>query len=144
MPEKLTTKPVLTLALAKQIAAEAEAEALRNDWKVVIAIVDDGANLLYLQRMDGVQLASVDIAMAKATSAVRYLRPTKALEDALVGGRQAVMKMPRSMPIEGGLPLTYDGWCVGAIGVSGVRSDQDAQIAGAGMNVLAAASQTRP
>lgn len=144
MPEKLTTKPVLTLALAKQIAAEAEAEALRNDWKVVIAIVDDGANLLYLQRMDGVQLASLDIAMAKATSAVRYLRPTKALEDALVGGRQAVMKMPRSMPIEGGLPLTYDGWCVGAIGVSGVRSDQDAQIAGAGMNVLAAASQTRP
>lgn len=144
MLEKLTTKPVLTLALAKQIAAEAEAEALRNDWKVVIAIVDDGANLLYLQRMDGVQLASVDIAMAKATSAVRYLRPTKALEDALVGGRQAVMKMPRSMPIEGGLPLTYDGWCVGAIGVSGVRSDQDAQIAGAGMNVLVAASRARP
>jgi uncharacterized protein GlcG (DUF336 family) len=132
----LTSKPVLTLAVAKQIAAAAEAEALKNGWNVVIAILDDSASLIYLQRMDGVQLASIDIAVAKAASAVKYRRPTKAFEEALVGGRQAILMLPHAIPVEGGLPLNSNGWTVGAIGVSGVQADQDGEIAKAGMRAL--------
>jgi uncharacterized protein GlcG (DUF336 family) len=138
MQEKLVFKPTLTLAVAKEIAVAAEAEALKNGWNVVIAIVDEGANLLYLQRMDGTQIASIDIAVAKAASAVKYKRPTKSFEEALVGGRQAILNLPHAMPVEGGLPLTHDGCIVGAIGVSGVQADQDGMIAMAGMNALAA------
>jgi uncharacterized protein GlcG (DUF336 family) len=138
MHEKLASRPVLTLALAKDMAAAAQAEALNNGWAVVIAVVDDGANLLYLQRMDGVQIASIDIALAKAVSAVKYQRPTKSFEEALIGGRQAILGLPHAVPVEGGLPLSWDGWLVGAIGVSGVRADQDGQIARAGMEALAA------
>jgi uncharacterized protein GlcG (DUF336 family) len=137
MQERLVFKPVLTLAVAKEIAVAAEAEALRNGWNVVIAIVDDGANLVYLQRMDGTQIASIDVAVAKAASAVKYKRPTKSFEEALVGGRQAILNLPHAMPVEGGLPLTHDGCMVGAIGVSGVQADQDGIIAKAGMNALA-------
>ena len=136
MREQLTSKPVLTLAVARQIAAAAEAEALKNGWNVVIAILDDSASLIYLQRMDGVQLASIDIAVAKAASAVKYRRPTKAFEEALVGGRQAILALPHAMPVEGGLPLNCNGWTVGAIGVSGVQADQDGEIAKAGMSAL--------
>jgi uncharacterized protein GlcG (DUF336 family) len=136
MREQLTSKPVLTLAVAKQIAAAAEAEALKNGWNVVIAILDDSASLIYLQRMDGVQLASIDIAVAKAASAVKYRRPTKAFEEALVGGRQAILMLPHAIPVEGGLPLNSNGWTVGAIGVSGVQADQDGEIAKAGMRAL--------
>ena len=138
MQEKLVFKPTLTLAVAKEIAVAAEAEALKNGWNVVIAIVDEGANLLYLQRMDGTQIASIDIAVAKAASAVKYKRPTKSFEEALFGGRQAILNLPHAMPVEGGLPLTHDGCIVGAIGVSGVQADQDGMIAMAGMNALAA------
>lgn len=136
MREQLTSKPVLTLAVARQIAAAAEAEALKNGWNVVIAILDDSASLIYLQRMDGVQLASIDIAVAKAASAVKYRRPTKAFEEALVGGRQAILMLPHAIPVEGGLPLNSNGWTVGAIGVSGVQADQDGEIAKAGMRAL--------
>jgi len=103
---------------------------------VVIAILDDSASLIYLQRMDGVQLASIDIAVAKAASAVKYRRPTKAFEEALVGGRQAILMLPHAIPVEGGLPLNSNGWTVGAIGVSGVQADQDGEIAKAGMRAL--------
>jgi glc operon protein GlcG len=137
MTEQLATRQKLTLAVVKKIAAAAEKKALANDWNVVIAIVDEGANLLYLQRMDDTQLASTDIALKKALSAIKYKRPTKAFEDSLIGGRQAVLKLPGAMPVEGGLPLTCNGEFLGAIGVSGVQAAEDGMIAKAGVDALA-------
>ena len=136
MAAELTTKKALNLAVAKEIAAAAEKEARANKWTVVIAIVDDGANLIYLQRMDETQIGSIDVAIAKAQSAIKFKRPTKAMEDALKGGRQAILRLPGAMPIEGGLPIQADGKIIGAIGVSGVQSFEDAQIATAGLKVL--------
>lgn len=136
MAAELTTKKALNLAVAKEIAAAAEKEARANNWNVVIAIVDDGANLIYLQRMDETQIGSIQVAIAKAESAVKFKRPTKAMEDALKGGRQAILRLPGAMPIEGGLPIQADGKIIGAIGVSGVQSFEDAQIATAGLKVL--------
>ncbi len=132
----LSTKKALNLATAKQLVAAAEAEAVKNKWNVVIVIVDDGANLLYLQRMDGTQIGSVDVAIGKARSAVKFKRPTKVFEDAVAGGRNAVMTLPGAMPVEGGLPLMVDNVPVGAIGVSGVTSQQDGQIAAAAVAEL--------
>ncbi|MBI1897080.1 MAG: heme-binding protein [Acidobacteria bacterium] len=134
---QLATKKALTLEAAKQIAATSEAEARKNKWNVVIVIVDDGGNLLYLQRMDGVQIGSIDVAQQKALSALRFRRPTKAFEDALAGGRHAILRLPGAMPVEGGLPVTIDGQVIGAVGVSGVMSQQDAQIAKAGVDAAA-------
>ena len=136
MAEELATKKALTLSIAKKIAAAAEAEASANKWNVVVAILDDGGNLLYLQRMDGTQIGSVDVAIAKGQSAIKFKRPTKVFEDALSGGRQAILKLPGAIPVEGGLPLVVDGQFLGAIGVSGVQSNQDGQIAKAGMDWL--------
>lgn len=127
------TKKSMTLEAAKQIAAAAEAEARKNSWNVVIAIVDEGGNLVYLQRMDGTQNGSIEVAQAKAKSAFNFKRPTKVFEDAIVGGRNALLKLPGAMPINGGLPIMAGDQIVGAIGVSGVTSDQDAQIAAAGI-----------
>ncbi|MGK2907899.1 MAG: GlcG/HbpS family heme-binding protein [Desulfuromonadales bacterium] len=137
MTEQLATRQTLTLAVVKKIAEAAEKKALANGWNVVIAIVDEGANLFYLQRMDDTQLASIDIALNKALSAIKYKRPTKAFEDSLIGGRQAVLKLPGAMPVEGGLPLTCNGEFLGAIGVSGVQGDEDGMIARAGVDALA-------
>lgn len=135
---QLATKKALTLDAAKKIAAAAEAEAKKNNWNVVITVVDDGGTLLYLQRMDETQIGSVDIAQMKARTAIKMKRPSKALEDAVAGGRNAVIKLPDVLPIEGGLPLTTaDGQFLGAIGVSGVTSQQDGQIAAAGVAALA-------
>ncbi len=133
---QLATKKSLTLAAAKTIAAAAEAEARKNNWNVVISIVDDGANLLYLERMDGTQIGSVDIAPMKARTAIRMKRPTKVLEDAVLGGRNTMLKLPDVLPVEGGIPLTIDGVMIGAIGISGVTSAQDGQIAAAGAKAL--------
>ncbi|MBM3811302.1 MAG: heme-binding protein [Acidimicrobiia bacterium] len=133
---ELATKKALTLSAVKAVAAAAEAEAKANKWNVVIAILDDGANLLYLQRMDDVQTGSVDVAIAKAKSAVKFRRPTKAFEEALEGGRQAILSLPGAMPVEGGVPLIVDGKVIGAIGVSGVTSQQDGQIGAAGAKAL--------
>lgn len=132
----LATKKALTLDAAKEIAAAAEAEAKKNKWNVVIVIVDEGANLIYLQKMDDTQIGSIDVAQEKAKTAVRFKRPTKAFEDALKGGRQAILRLPGAIPVEGGLPLTVDGKIIGAIGVSGVQSNEDAQIASAGVEAL--------
>lgn len=129
---QLATKRAMTLEAAKQIAAAAEAEARKNNWNVVICVIDDGANLVYLQRMDETQIGSIDVAINKAKSSVKFKRPTKAFEDALKGGRQAILGLPGALPVEGGLPLTYEGKIIGAIGVSGVQSFEDAQIAKAG------------
>ena len=131
--EKLPVKHMINLAVARCIAAAAEAEASANDWAVVISIVDDGGHLVLLQRMDGTQLASIDLATQKALSALIYRRPTKAFEESLIGGRQAVLALPGALSVNGGLPLYCSGDLIGAIGISGVTAEQDAQIAAAGV-----------
>jgi glc operon protein GlcG len=133
---QLATKKVLTLEAAKEIAAAAQAEARKNNWNMVIAIVDDGAHLIYLERMDGTQVASVTVAQEKAACAILFKRPTKALEEAVAGGRIVVMKLAGSVPVEGGLPIVVDGQFIGAIGVSGATSPQDGQVAAAGLAAL--------
>ncbi len=129
---QLATKRAMTLEAARQIAAAAEAEARKNNWNVVITVLDDGGNIVYLQRMDETQIGSVDVAIAKAASSIKFKRPTKVFEDAVKGGRHAILKLPGALPVEGGLPLTHEGKIIGAIGVSGVQSFEDAQIAKAG------------
>jgi uncharacterized protein GlcG (DUF336 family) len=129
-------KPVLTLEDAKRVAAAAEAEALGNEWKVVIAVVDDGGHLLYLQRSHDTQFGSVETAITKAHAAVAFQRPTKSSEDAVLSGRLIHLALPGVIPADGGVPLIRDGLVIGGIGVSGVRSFQDGQIAQAGVNAL--------
>jgi glc operon protein GlcG len=136
MESRLLTKQTLSLSLAKELALAAEAVACSNEWTVVITLVDDSGNLVYLLRMDGTQLASIEIAIAKATSVIYYKRPTKLFEETLVGGRQAILNLPGAMPVEGGLPLIVDNAIIGAIGISGVRADQDGLIAAAGVEAL--------
>lgn len=133
---QLASKKGMTLEAAKQIASAAEAEARKNRWNVVIAIVDDGANLVYLQKMDETQIGSIEVAQEKARTAVKFKRPSKALEDAVKGGRQVVLKLPGALPVEGGIPLMLDGKVVGAIGVSGVQSNEDGIIAAAGVEAF--------
>jgi uncharacterized protein GlcG (DUF336 family) len=132
----MANKPILTLEDAKRVAAAAEAEARNNEWKVVIAVVDDGGHLLYLQRSHDTQFGSVETAIAKAHAAVAFQRPTKASEDAVTSGRLIHLALPGVIPAEGGVPLTRDGILIGGVGISGVRSFQDGQIAQAGANAL--------
>lgn len=133
----MRTKFELSLDDAKRIAAAAAQEARNNGWSVVIAIVDDGGALVYLERIDGTQPASSDIAQHKARAAALFRRPTKALEEIVAGGRVAMLSLPHITPVEGGEPLVYRGEIVGAIGVSGVQSSQDGQVARAGAQALA-------
>ena len=130
-------KNALTLADAKAIAAAAEAEALKNNWRVTIAVLDDGGNLLFLQRLDEAPLGSIVVAQEKARTALLFKRPTKVIEEIIASGRMAMLTLPGATPIEGGLPLLNNGQLIGAIGVSGVQSPQDAQVAGAGVEVAA-------
>ena len=132
----LADKKALTLAVAKRIAAAAEQEAMKNNWNMFIAIVDDGGNLMYLERMDDSQLASQKVSVQKARSALLFKRPTKALEDAVTGGRIVLMTLADAVPVEGGLPLMAYGKIVGAIGVSGATSPQDGLVAKAGADEL--------
>ncbi|OAI23109.1 hypothetical protein A1351_19880 [Methylosinus sp. R-45379] len=132
----MKTRFALTLADARRVAAAAEAEAVRNDWSVVVAIVDEGGHLVLLQRLDGTQTASAEIATQKARTAALFKRPSKALEDIVAGGRVAMLSLPGITAVEGGLPLVYRGDIVGAIGVSGVQSFQDGIIAKAGADSL--------
>ena len=134
---QLVTKATLSLELAKKIAAKAEAEAAKNNWTMVIAIVDDGGNLIYLAKMDGTQIGSIDVAQAKARTALKFKRSTKVFEDFVAGGRTAILSLPGVVAIEGGLPLVVDGAYVGAIGVSGMKSSEDGVAAEAGASVLA-------
>jgi uncharacterized protein GlcG (DUF336 family) len=135
---QLMDKKGLTLEAAKKLAAAAEEEAIKNKWTVVIAIVDDGGSLVYLQRLDDTQIGSIEVAIQKAKTALSFKRPTKALEDAVItGGRTVVLSLPGAVPIEGGLPLIVDNKVIGAIGVSGVTAQQDGQIAKAGADALA-------
>ena len=132
----MISKPILTLSDVKKIAAAAEAEALRNSWRVVIAIVDDGGHLLYLQRSHDTQFGSVEIATQKARAAVAFQRPTKVTEDAVLGGRLIHLALPGALPAEGGVPIMHENQIIGGIGVSGVRSFEDGIIAQAGLAAL--------
>ena len=133
----MKNKPTLELADAKKIAAAAEAEALKNNWAVSIAIVDDGGHLLHLQRLDGAAAVSAHIAPAKAHTSALGRRESKVYEDIINGGRYAFLTAPAvEGMLEGGVPIMKDGHCLGAVGVSGVKSSEDAQIARAGIAAL--------
>jgi glc operon protein GlcG len=129
-------KNSLSLDDARRAAGAANAEAKKNGWDMAIAVVDDGGHLIYFERIDGTQIASVDIAIGKARTAVNFKRPTKALEDAINGGQYAILTFPNSIPREGGLPIFVDGKVVGGIGVSGQKSSEDTQVAIAGVDAL--------
>jgi glc operon protein GlcG len=135
---QLATKKTLTLEAAQKVAAAAEAEAKKNNFTMVICVVDDGGNVILLHRMDGTQLGSIQVAQDKAKTALNFKRATKALEDAVAGGRVAVLGLTGAIPIEGGLPITVDGQIIGAVGASGGTSPQDAQVALAGVKVAEA------
>jgi glc operon protein GlcG len=126
--------PVITLEQAKKAMVAAETEATKNNWAVAIYIVDSGGQLVMMQRLPNTQIASLDIAQGKATSANNFRRPTKALEDAVAGGGAGLrlLALKNVTPLEGGELITQDGKIIGAIGVSGVLSSQDAQVARAG------------
>jgi uncharacterized protein GlcG (DUF336 family) len=126
----------LSLEDAKRVAAAARAEAEKNGWAVVIAVLDDGGHLMYLERMDGTQKASSRIAEAKGRTAILFKRPTKAIEDNVLEGRAVMMGLPGAVPLEGGVPLVKDGQFLGGIGVSGVQSFQDGIVARAGAAAL--------
>ena len=128
--------PALSLEDAKRVAAAARAEAEKNGWAIVIAVVDDGGHLMYLERMDGTQKASSRIAEAKGRTAILFKRPTKAIEDNVLEGRTVMMGLPGAVPLEGGVPLLKDGQFVGGVGVSGVQSFQDGIVARAGAAAL--------
>lgn len=133
----MKTKPMLTLDDVKKIAAAAEAEALQNNWAVTIAIVDDGGHLLWLQRLDGAPPVSSHIAPAKANTAAMGRRESKVYEDTINGGRVSFLSAPAIQGmLEGGVPVIVDGHVIGAVGVSGVKSTEDAQIAKAGIAAL--------
>ena len=132
---QLADKKALTLGAAKKMVAAAEAEAMRNKWNVVIAVVDEGGHLIYLQRMDGTQTGSIDVAVGKAKTAMAFKRPTKVFDD-LAKTRPSIMSLGDVTLLEGGVPVKAGDQVIGAIGVSGVTSQQDAQIAEAGLAVL--------
>jgi glc operon protein GlcG len=129
--------PAIGLEQAKKVMAGAEAEAKKNNWPVVIAILDSGGNLVMLQRLDNAQWGSIDIAKEKARSAVALRRPTKVFQDLIAqgGANLRLLNIGYSV-LEGGIPIVVDGKIVGSVGVSGVTSQQDAQIAQAGIDAL--------
>ena len=128
----------LSLEAAKTMAAAARAEAERHGWTFVIAIVDEGGHLVYLERMDGTQKASCVVAQEKARTAIMFKRPTAALEKVVADGRVAMTTMPGATMVEGGLPIVYKDVFVGAIGCSGMQSSQDGIVAKAGLDALPA------
>jgi glc operon protein GlcG len=133
----MKTKPTLTVDDARAIAAAAEAEANKNNWAVTLAVVDDGGHLLWLQRLDGAAPISAEIAPAKARTAALGRRESKVYEDMINGGRVSFLSAPALHGmLEGGVPIVVDGQFVGAVGVSGVKSTEDAQIARAGIAAL--------
>lgn len=133
----MKTKAHLEFSDVKAIAAAAEAEAIKNKWAVAIAIVDDGGHLLSLQRLDGAAPISAHIAPAKANTAALGRRESKTYEDMINGGRVSFLSAPDLKGLlEGGVPIMKDGECLGAVGVSGVKSTEDAQIARAGIAAI--------
>ena len=132
----MKTRPMLTLEDCRKISALAEAEAKKNNWNVCIAIHDDGGHLLHLIRMDGATPANSRIAIEKARTAAETRRSTAMWEERVKAGRLVMLKMPGVTPVQGGLPIVVDGECIGGVGVSGVQSHEDEQIAKAGIAVL--------
>lgn len=131
----MRTKPCLTSADVKKILTACEAEAAKNKWAVSIAVVDDGGFLLGLTRMDGASAITAEVAAGKARTSALTKRPSKFFEDR-VKERPAFVGFPAGLLVQGGLPIVHDNECVGAIGVSGVQSHEDEQVAQAGVNVL--------
>jgi glc operon protein GlcG len=127
---------VLSLDDAKRVATAARAEAEKNGWNIVIAVVDDGGHLMYLERMDGAQKASSRIAEKKGRTAILFKRPTKTIEKVVLEERISMLGLPGAVPLEGGVPLVKDGHYLGGIGVSGVQSFQDGIVAQAGAAAL--------
>jgi glc operon protein GlcG len=136
---QLPVKEVLTLDVAKKIAAAAEAEAKKRGATVVIAVVDDGGYLLVLERLDDTQVASVDVGIAKARTAAIFRRPSKVFEDQIKNGRVAALALVGATPLQGGVPIVVDGKVLGAIGVSGNSPQEDEDIAKVGADSAAAA-----
>jgi uncharacterized protein GlcG (DUF336 family) len=140
MPLILPTKKSLTLEAAKLVAFASEATAVKNGWKVVIAVVDDGGHALFLQRIDGAQSSSVETALGKAKAAAGFKRPTRVLEETVNKGRYSYISLAGGpVLLQGGLPIEIEGQLVGAIGVSGVKASDDEIIAQAGIDALNAA-----
>ena len=133
----LPTKPMLTLEAARLAMAACEAEAVKNQWRVVIAVVDDGGHTILLQRLDHAQTSSIDTAVAKARAAVAWKRPSRLLEESINNGRTAFLSISQGMGLlQGGVPIEIEGLVVGAIGVSGVKASDDELVALAGINAL--------
>jgi len=131
----MKTRSVLTLDDVKLLLQAAEQEALKNNWQVAIAVLDDGAHQLGFVRMDGATPANAKIAIEKAGTAALSRRSSKSWEDRVAAGRMSMLKMP-VLPVQGGLPIVIDGYCIGAIGVSGVQSHEDEQIAEAAIRAV--------
>lgn len=137
----LPTKKVLTLAVAKRIAEAAEAEAYKRGSTVVIVVVDEGGHLLVLERLDDTQVASVEVGIGKARTAAIFRRPSKVFEDQVREGRVAALALPGATPLQGGIPIIFEGKVIGAIGVSGNTPQEDEDIAKVGAAAAGAAIQ---
>lgn len=136
---ELPVKQVLTLGVAKKIAAAAETEALKRGSTVVIVVVDDGGHVIVLERLDDTQVASVEVGIGKARTAAIFRRPSKVFEDQIREGRVAALTLPGATPLQGGIPITVNGKVIGAIGVSGNTPQEDEDIAKAGAAAASAA-----
>lgn len=132
----LGTAKYITLEAAKKMAAAGETEARKNGWNVAIAIVDASGGLILFQRLDETQPGSLAVAQGKARAAALFKRPTKAMEEAIAGGKQAFLTVEGIVPMQGGLPVVVEGKVIGAVGVSGVTSAQDEQVAQAALGGL--------
>ena len=133
---QLLEKKTISLAAAKKMAAGAEAEAAKNNWTMVISVLDDGGNLVYLERMDGTQLGRIEVSQNKARTAIEFKRPTKAFQDLVDQGQPHLVTLDHITAVQGGLPITVEGKIIGAIGASGGTSAQDEQCAQAGLTAL--------
>ncbi|MDZ4674515.1 MAG: heme-binding protein [Gemmatimonadota bacterium] len=133
---QLADRKVLTLAAVKQMVNAAEAEAVRNNWNVSIAVVDEHGSLMAFRRMDGASYVSVEISQGKASTAARFRRATKTITDQLAEGRLALLSLDGVTALQGGLPIIVNGVVIGAVGVSGVTSEQDEMVAAAGIAAL--------
>lgn len=133
----LQTKKVITLSVAKKLATAAEMEAAKRGATVVIAVVDDGGNLIVLHRLDDTQVASVEVAIGKARTAAIFRRPSKVFEDQIRDGRVAALALPGATPLQGGIPVIVDGKVIGAVGVSGNSPQEDEEIAKVGAGAIA-------
>ena len=131
----MKNRPMLTLDDCRKITAAAEAEARKNNWNVCIAILDDGGHLLHLARMDGASPANARIAVEKGRTAAETRRSTMTWQER-IAKRPELLNMPQVTPVQGGLPIIAEGVCVGAVGISGVQSHEDEQIAAAGIKAV--------